>query len=203
MTRDIVLLGGPGAGKGTQAQILMKRFGYRQISTGDLLRAHRNEGTALGKAAEGYMDARRARARRTHHQDGRGRAARRFRRALRRFSAHGRAGGSARCATAIAPARNAECGVLRHPALAFGRTPHRALDQSAYRPRLSREVQPAACRRNRRRGRRPAGAARGRQAGNDQASAWTCSTSRRCRWLPTTGTAIASPQSMRPSRSTP
>jgi adenylate kinase len=52
---DIVLLGAPGAGKGTQAQILQKRFGYRQISTGDLLRRHRAEGTALGKEAEGYM----------------------------------------------------------------------------------------------------------------------------------------------------
>lgn len=55
MRRDIVLLGGPGAGKGTQAQILVKRFAYRQISTGDLLREHRNQGTELGKAAEGYM----------------------------------------------------------------------------------------------------------------------------------------------------
>ncbi len=55
MMRDIVLLGGPGAGKGTQAQILQKHFGYRQISTGDLLRAHRNDGTELGKAAEGFM----------------------------------------------------------------------------------------------------------------------------------------------------
>lgn len=53
--RDIVLLGGPGAGKGTQAQILVKSFGYRQLSTGDLLREHRNGGTELGKAAEGYM----------------------------------------------------------------------------------------------------------------------------------------------------
>ena len=56
MTADIVLLGGPGAGKGTQAQILEKRFGYRQISTGDLLREHRSKSTELGKAAEPYMD---------------------------------------------------------------------------------------------------------------------------------------------------
>jgi adenylate kinase len=55
MAVDIVLLGGPGAGKGTQAQVLQKHFGYRQISTGDLLRGHRNDGTELGKAAEGYM----------------------------------------------------------------------------------------------------------------------------------------------------
>jgi adenylate kinase len=52
---DVVLLGAPGAGKGTQAQILQERFGYRQISTGDLLRQHRNAGTELGRAAEGYM----------------------------------------------------------------------------------------------------------------------------------------------------
>lgn len=52
---DVVLLGGPGAGKGTQAQILQSRFGYRQISTGDLLRDHRNRGTELGQAAQGYM----------------------------------------------------------------------------------------------------------------------------------------------------
>ncbi len=55
MPGDVVLLGAPGAGKGTQAQILQKQFGYRQISTGDLLREHRNKGTELGKAAEGYM----------------------------------------------------------------------------------------------------------------------------------------------------
>ena len=52
---DIVLLGAPGAGKGTQAQILQSRFGYRQISTGDLLRKHREQGTELGRAAEPYM----------------------------------------------------------------------------------------------------------------------------------------------------
>ena len=57
MPRDIVLLGGPGAGKGTQAQILQKQFGYRQISTGDLLRAHVTKGTELGKAADGFMKA--------------------------------------------------------------------------------------------------------------------------------------------------
>jgi adenylate kinase len=55
MLGDVVLLGGPGAGKGTQAQILQKQFGYRRISTGDLLREHRSQGTELGEAAEGYM----------------------------------------------------------------------------------------------------------------------------------------------------
>jgi adenylate kinase len=57
MPGDVILLGGPGAGKGTQAQILQKRLGYRQISTGDLLRAHVTEGTELGKAADAYMKA--------------------------------------------------------------------------------------------------------------------------------------------------
>jgi adenylate kinase len=57
MPHDIVLLGGPGAGKGTQAQILQKHFGYRQISTGDLLRAHVTKGTELGKAADSFMKA--------------------------------------------------------------------------------------------------------------------------------------------------
>jgi adenylate kinase len=52
---DVVLLGGPGAGKGTQAQILQREFGYHQISTGDLLREHRKNGTELGVAAEDYM----------------------------------------------------------------------------------------------------------------------------------------------------
>ncbi len=51
----LIFLGPPGAGKGTQAQVLGERFGIVQISTGDLLRRHRTEGTELGKAAEGYM----------------------------------------------------------------------------------------------------------------------------------------------------
>ena len=53
----LVFLGPPGAGKGTQAKILEDRFGYRQISTGDILRRHRAEKTALGAEAQSFMDA--------------------------------------------------------------------------------------------------------------------------------------------------
>jgi adenylate kinase len=49
------MLGAPGAGKGTQAQLLMAEFGIPQISTGDLLRQHRRDHTALGMMAEGLM----------------------------------------------------------------------------------------------------------------------------------------------------
>ena len=56
MTR-IVLLGPPGAGKGTQAVILAEKLGIPHISTGDLFRANIGEGTALGKEAQSYMDA--------------------------------------------------------------------------------------------------------------------------------------------------
>jgi adenylate kinase len=51
----IVLMGAPGSGKGTQAQRLVKHFGIPQISTGDILRKHRSEGTELGKRADAIM----------------------------------------------------------------------------------------------------------------------------------------------------
>jgi adenylate kinase len=54
---NIVLLGAPGAGKGTQAAKLVSEFGIVHISTGDILRAAVKAGTPLGLEAKGYMDA--------------------------------------------------------------------------------------------------------------------------------------------------
>jgi adenylate kinase len=51
----IVLMGAPGSGKGTQSQRLVKQFAIPQISTGDILRKHRAEGTELGKRADAIM----------------------------------------------------------------------------------------------------------------------------------------------------
>jgi adenylate kinase len=52
---NLILLGPPGAGKGTQAAWLRDELGMTYLATGDLLRQHRAEGTALGRAAAGYM----------------------------------------------------------------------------------------------------------------------------------------------------
>ncbi len=52
----MLLLGAPGVGKGTQAQILMDRYGVPQISTGDLFRSNISAGTPLGAKAKGYLD---------------------------------------------------------------------------------------------------------------------------------------------------
>ncbi|MDU6011592.1 MAG: adenylate kinase [Slackia sp.] len=54
---NIVLLGAPGAGKGTQAAKLVEEFGTPHISTGDILRAAVKNQTELGKKAKSYMDA--------------------------------------------------------------------------------------------------------------------------------------------------
>jgi adenylate kinase len=54
--RVVVLLGAPGAGKGTQAQILSKQLGLAHVATGDMFRAAVRDGTPLGLVVKGYMD---------------------------------------------------------------------------------------------------------------------------------------------------
>jgi adenylate kinase len=53
---NLILLGAPGSGKGTQAVRLAKHFGIPAVSTGDIFRENIAKGTALGKEAKGYMD---------------------------------------------------------------------------------------------------------------------------------------------------
>src|SRR5512136_2494504 len=53
---NLILLGPPGAGKGTQAQRIVERYHLPQISTGDILRAAVKEGTPWGMKAKGFMD---------------------------------------------------------------------------------------------------------------------------------------------------
>jgi len=53
---DFILLGPPGAGKGTQAKLMVDKWNIPQVSTGDILRAAVREGKALGVEAKGFMD---------------------------------------------------------------------------------------------------------------------------------------------------
>ena len=53
---NLILLGPPGAGKGTQAQMIVEHYHIPQISTGDILRTAVKEGTTLGKQAKAFMD---------------------------------------------------------------------------------------------------------------------------------------------------
>jgi adenylate kinase len=52
----VLLLGAPGAGKGTQARLLAEALGVPHVASGDLLREHRRRGTKLGRTAQEYMD---------------------------------------------------------------------------------------------------------------------------------------------------
>ncbi len=52
----LLLIGAPGAGKGTQAERLAKHFGIAHISSGDLLRQHVMDQTSLGQTAKSYVD---------------------------------------------------------------------------------------------------------------------------------------------------
>ncbi|MCD6379697.1 adenylate kinase [bacterium] len=56
MAKSLIILGPPGAGKGTQAVRIAERVGVQHISTGDLLRDSVSKGTELGKKAEGFMN---------------------------------------------------------------------------------------------------------------------------------------------------
>ena len=53
----IIMLGAPGAGKGTQAKRIAQRYGIPHVSTGDIFRANIKNGTELGMKAKAYMDA--------------------------------------------------------------------------------------------------------------------------------------------------
>ena len=54
--KNIVIFGAPGSGKGTQSELIIKKYGLNHISTGDVLRAEIKNGTELGKTAKGYID---------------------------------------------------------------------------------------------------------------------------------------------------
>lgn len=54
--KNIVIFGAPGSGKGTQSDLMIKKYGFGHISTGDVLRGEIKKGSALGKTAKGYID---------------------------------------------------------------------------------------------------------------------------------------------------
>ena len=54
---NLVIFGAPGSGKGTQSEVLIEKYGFDHISTGDILRAEIRQESELGKAAKSYMDA--------------------------------------------------------------------------------------------------------------------------------------------------
>ena len=54
--KNIVIFGAPGSGKGTQSDLMIKKYGFNHISTGDVLRNEIKNGTELGKTAKGYFD---------------------------------------------------------------------------------------------------------------------------------------------------
>ena len=54
---NVIIFGAPGSGKGTQSEVLIEKYGFDHVSTGDLLRAAIKNETELGKAAKQYMDA--------------------------------------------------------------------------------------------------------------------------------------------------
>jgi len=54
--KNIVIFGAPGSGKGTQSNLMIDKYGFGHISTGDVLRNEIKNGTELGKTAKGYID---------------------------------------------------------------------------------------------------------------------------------------------------
>ena len=54
--KNIVIFGAPGSGKGTQSDLLVKKYGFKHISTGDVLRAEIKQGSELGNTAKGFID---------------------------------------------------------------------------------------------------------------------------------------------------
>ena len=54
--KNLVIFGAPGTGKGTQSDLLVAKYGFRHISTGDVLRAEIKQGTELGRTAQQFID---------------------------------------------------------------------------------------------------------------------------------------------------